>query len=193
MKTKLLVCVLLAAIVTIGTADVVFTFRLMNRWSAAAVTATPPAPVMSGSVIFWEDSALVGPIFRRTGSHITHAAIVLDSYVYEAVPPCVHKVSLAQYIERMKIKSRRQPKFKWFIMQPRAGCVVWQLAAMKRYAEAQLGRPYSVRGWWRGYEVRGIFCSAYVANILEQAEIIKSAGVHESPVSLYEKLEPIYD
>lgn len=173
---------LLLVTLLLGTAGV------FDRPTLPTTTVTPP----SGSVIFWEDSLLVGPISRQTGSRITHAAILLDGWVYEAVPPRVHKMLLADYIEHLRIKSRRQPKFKWFIMQPRDPVFVWQVEVMTSYAESQLGRPYSVRGWWRGYQVRGILL-ALVANILAKGKIIESAGVHESPVSLYEKLEPTYD
>jgi hypothetical protein len=49
-----------------------------------------------------------------------------------------------------------------------------------------------LRGWWRGEEVRGIFCSQYVANALEKSGKIKSANFKESPVSLKEKLKGVY-
>jgi hypothetical protein len=188
MKIKLLLC----SVVLMGLVYASLIGLCIKQVAEVGVQAAPETPA-NGSVIFWEDSLLVGPISRQTGSRITHAAVILDGYVYEAVPPCVHKVLLADYVERMRIKSRRQPKFKWFVLRPQKTYLMCDVAAMKRYAGSQLGRPYSVRGWWRGCEVLGIFCSQYVANILEKSGIIKSAGVHESPVSLYEKLGPFYD
>jgi hypothetical protein len=143
-----------------------------------------------GSVVFWKDSALVKPILRQTGSRITHAAIVLDGFVIEAVPPRVHKVRFADYVKDMK--ETRTPGFKWFVTQPKVPYTRTQIAAMTKYAQSQIGRPYRLRGWRKGREVRGIFCSELVADILEQSGRIKSAGVHESPGSLYEKLEPLY-
>ena len=56
-----------------------------------------------GSVIFWQGGLLVKPILKHTDSDLTHAAIVLyngkEPFVYEAVPPRVHKVPLAEYRE----------------------------------------------------------------------------------------------
>ena len=140
-----------------------------------------------GSVIFWHDSFLVRPIYRHTGSAITHAAIVLDGYVYEAVPPRVHKVPLAEYKRHLAEKG-----IKWFMLSPKKPFVLGQVRAMRAYAESQLGRPYMLRGWWKGFEVVGIFCSQLVANTLERSGIIKSANFHESPGSLRKKLEPLY-
>jgi hypothetical protein len=69
------------------------------------VPTIPVLPILvdreSGSVIFWHDTFGVKIIDRHTGSTITHAAIVLNGYVYEAVPPCVHKVRLDEYLKQM--------------------------------------------------------------------------------------------
>jgi hypothetical protein len=149
--------------------------------------------VQDGSVIFWKDGLLVKPISRHTGSDITHAAIVLDGYVYEAVPPCVRKVTLEQYVKEMNAKAKKSRRgFTWIIVQPKEPYTTAKVSAMRKYAEAQLGRPYMLRGWWKGHEVRGIFCSQYVANTLENGSRIKSDSVHESPGSLYKKLEGLY-
>ncbi len=59
---------------------------------------------------------------------------------------------------------------------------------MRRYAESQLGRPYMLRGWWKQREVRGVFCSQFVGDVIEQSGRIVSAHFRESPVSLYCKL-----
>jgi len=117
--------------------------------------------------------------------------------VYEAVPPCVHKVRLADYLKGMEAKSHKPASqkrdFTWFIIQPRVPYTPAQLASMKRHAESQLGRPYMLRGWWKGHEVRGIFCSQLVGDIIEESGKIKAGGVHESPASLYKKLLAFYD
>ena len=157
------------------------------------------AALHNGSVIFWGGGLLVKPIFRHTGSDITHAAVVLYSgsvpYVYEAVPPCVHKVPLAEYRLAMaqKVATSRRGDFRWFIMEPKSRYTPLQLLAMKAHAESQLGRPYMLRGWWKGHEVRGIFCSQFAGNVLAKAGKIKAGGIRESPGSLYDKLLPTYE
>ncbi len=160
---------------------------------------TPPydAALRDGTVIFWQGGLLVTPILRQTDSDLTHAAIVLYSgrepYVYEAVPPRVHKVPLADYRKLMeeKVRESRRP-MSWYVMVPMDVYTPSQLAAMKRHAESQLGRPYMLRGWWKGHEVRGIFCSQLVGDILRCSGKIDSGGIHESPGSLHDKIKSFY-
>ena len=59
---------------------------------------TPSDTPHDGSVLFWQDSLLVKPILKRTNSHLTHAAVILNDYVYEACPPRVHKVPILAYM-----------------------------------------------------------------------------------------------
>ena len=164
----------------------------------APVTAPAPVPegLRDGSVLFWQDGFLSKPICKRTDSHLAHAAILLDGYIYEAVPPRVHKVPLADYLKEMRVKEQKarqvRKNFAWFIIQPNVPYDARLVATMTTYAESQLGRPYMLRGWWKGHEVRGVFCSQFVANTLEQGGRIESANYRESPGSLYEKLEPLY-
>ena len=146
-----------------------------------------PSPSLNGSVIFWHDTFGVRLIERETGSNLTHAAIVIHGYVYEAVPPCVHKVPLATYKAELDKRG-----IKWFMARPKTPYTLHQVSMMYIHAESQLGRPYMIRGWWRGHEVAGIFCSQLVADVIECSGRIKSAGVRESPASLSKKLEPLY-
>jgi hypothetical protein len=151
-----------------------------------------------GSVIFWRGGLLAGPILRRTGSDITHVAIILyhrgEPWVYESVPPRVHKVPLRDYLVELRLKQSQHPKrnLTWFTMQPKVPYAQHELTAMKWYAESQLGRPYMLRGWWKGREVRGLFCSQYVGNIIEQTGLIESSNWRESPGSLHDKLSLHY-
>jgi len=162
---------------------------------------TPPpydAALRDGSVIFWRGGLLVKPILKHTDSDITHAAIVLyngqEPFVYEAVPPRVHKVPLTEYRRLMeeKVRKARRP-MTWFVIQPVDRYTLGQLAAMKAHAESQLGRPYMLRGWWKGHEVRGIFCSQLVGDIIARTGLIAAGGIHESPGSLHDKLRPFYE
>lgn len=162
---------------------------------------TPPpydAALRDGSVIFWRGGLLVKPILKHTDSDITHAAIVLyngrEPFVYEAVPPRVHTVPLTEYRKLMeeKVRKARRP-MTWFVMQPANCYTLGQLAAMKAHAESQSGRPYMLRGWWKGHEVRGIFCSQLVGDIIARTGLIAAGGIHESPGSLHDKLRPFYE
>ena len=173
----------------------IFLWLLFMAAICLAEPVVPKTP-MNGSVLFWQDGILVKPIKKHTGSNITHAAIILDGYVYEACPPRVHRALLKDYLKEMDEKSLKPSMqrrgFKWFIIQPIRPYTDNQLSDMIKYANSQLGRPYQLRGWWKGHEVRGIFCSQLVSNILSRSGRIKSGGVHESPGSLYLKLKPLY-
>jgi hypothetical protein len=164
---------------------------------------TPPpydAGVRDGTVIFLQGGLLVRPIFHYTDSTLTHAAIVLyhgkEPWVYEATPPCVRRMPLADYrkliAEKLQEPRLQKRNLKWFFMQPVNSYTSRHLRDMKWYAESQLGRPYMLRGWWKGREVRGIFCSQYVGNIIEQSGKIKSNQFRESPGSLHDKILPFY-
>ena len=120
--------------------------------SCSREPAAPPPPpydagLRDGSVIFWQGGLLVKPILKHTDSDITHAAIVLyngqEPFVYEAVPPRVHKVPLTEYRRLMekKVRNARRP-MTWFVIQPVDRYTLGQLAGMKAHAESQLGRPH---------------------------------------------------
>jgi hypothetical protein len=156
----------------------------------AVAPPRPSAAVKNGSVIFWRGGLLVKPILKHTGSDITHAAIVLDGFVWEAVPPRVHKVPLAEYIKQMEAQSKHK-NFTWFLMQPKKAYTDAESRAMLAYAESQLGRRYQLRGYWKGHEVRGIFCSQLVGDVLKTVGY-KSGGVRETPVALYKKIKDTY-
>ena len=90
-----------------------------------------------------------------------------------------------------KVHESRRP-MTWFVMQPMDRYTTDQLASMKAHAESQLGRPYMLRGWWKGHEVRGILCSELVGDIIERSGKIESGHIRESPGSLHDKLLPFY-
>jgi len=154
-----------------------------------------------GSVIFWEKGILKEPIYRNTGSDLTHAAIVLyigsEPWVYEAVPLRVHRLPLDTYLKRLE-EMRQTPfhqrrEFSWFLIQPRNSFTADELKAMKQYADSQLGRRYMLRGWWKNREVRGTHCSQLIGNIIERSGWIVSSRYRESPGSLHAKLTLLYD
>jgi hypothetical protein len=151
--------------------------------------------VLDGSVIFWSGGLLVGPISNNTGSLLTHVAIVFDDIVYEATPPKVRKLKLSSYQTHLQQLSRsgfwQRRNFSWFNMQPIVAYTTSELEAMLAYAESQLGRPYRLRGWWSN-DLRGIFCSQYVGNVIEKSGRIRSLDNRESPGSLHKKLRGLY-
>jgi len=151
---------------------------------------------LDGSVIFCSDGFLSKPIAKHTGSSISHTAIILyeggKPIVFEATWPRVKRTPLDEYIKQLEHHKRKRPGFNWVILQPKQKYTDTELESMKRYARSQLGRPYMLRGWWKGREVRGIFCSQYVGNVLEKSGRIISANYKETPISLRQKLSNLY-
>ncbi len=140
----------------------------------------------NGSVIFFDSGPFTRIVVKTTDSTLTHTAIVLyeddQPWVYESAIPRVVRIPWDQYLSQNSGK-------KWFVMEP---CVPYSVAesnAMKEFADSQLDRRYMVRGWWMEREVRGIFCSEYVGDILEKSGRIISDHYRESPGSLYKKLD----
>lgn len=156
------------------------TVLLMILFCGSAFAGEVPP---DGSVLFWEDGFGQRIIERKTGSYLTHAAVVLGGYVYEAVPPCVQKVPYAEYVANCK--------HKWFVIVPKTPYTDAQVKLMVAHAESQLGRPYMLRGWNKRL-TRGIFCSQLVSDVLGHGGKIKSDSFRESPGSLYRKLKTIY-
>ena len=50
-----------------------------------------------------------------------------------------------------------------------------------------------LRGWWKGHEVRGVFCSQFAGNVLDKSGGSRPAASDESPGSLHDKLLPTYE
>ena len=154
----------------------------------------PKEVPLNGSCLFWNGGLLVRPISKATGSTITHATIILyedgKPYVYEAVPPVVHRVPYAEYLKLMTTHKRKD--FSYFLMEPKQRYTQDSLTKMKAYADSQLGRRYMMRGYWKGQEVRGIMCSQFAGNTIEKSGLIKSDNFRETPGSLYRKILPYY-
>jgi len=50
-----------------------------------------------------------------------------------------------------------------------------------------------LRGWRKGHEVRGVFYSELVGDVLAKSRMFEAGGIHESPGSLHEKLLSSYE
>ncbi len=150
-------------------------------------------PPSDGSVIFISNGFLVRPIYKHTGSTIVHTAIILyddgKPFVYEATWPRVRKMPLDQYYDLLAKHKQKNSRYSWEIVQPQQAYSQTELVKIKQYAISQLGRPYMLRGYWKGREVKGIFCSQYVGNSIGTTNRIKSKDFKETPISLYLKLK----
>jgi hypothetical protein len=138
--------------------------------------------IPDGSILFTENGSVV--VANRTNSSLTHTAIVLDNYVYEARIPKVNKVPLAKYLKS---------KYKILITKPKKLYSKEELKRMKDFAESQLGREYSVRSFVKGYPKKSLHCSEYVSEILIQSKRYESTNPSRvTPGSLWESIKDDY-
>lgn len=139
--------------------------------------------IPDGSILFTENGSVV--VANRTNSSLTHAAIVLDNYVYEARIPKVNKIPLEKYL--------KSSKYKIIIAKPRTPYSREELKIMKDFAESQLGREYSVRSFTKGYPSKSLHCSEYVSEILIQSKRYESTNPSRvTPGSLWESIKKDY-
>jgi hypothetical protein len=154
--------------------------------------------MVDGSMIFVRNTFLLRPIERVTGSNIVHCAICLfvdgEPYGYEATWPLVRRLPWAKftaYWDERCVEYAKRGGY-WSIATPKLEFSQWQLRDMKNYANAQLGKHYRLKSYWKDRDVGGFHCSQYTGNIMARAGLIKSDDYKETPVSLYKKLEPFF-
>jgi hypothetical protein len=175
---------------------------MVNVLVLLASLLMPAANPPDGTVIFVTQSGrqdvLAKKIEQATGDNISHTAIILyeddQPYVYEStIPGGVQRNKLKDYMKKVNgLKSAFPTKgMQIHLIPPDPEYNADELIRMKHYANGQLGRPYMLRGWWKGKEVRGMHCSQYVGNIVSRSGRIESFNYKESPASLYVKLEAI--
>jgi hypothetical protein len=145
-----------------------------------------------GTVVVWENGNYLGIIQRHTRSNKTHAGIILydgpQAYVYEASAPDVHRYTIETYYQILDQNKKRFPKLGVYFLKPSKPYSPAQLAAMKRYANAKLGTPFSIRSYMTGKPTGNtLHCCEYVGNILSQSGRYTSLGPKETPQTIFEK------
>src|SRR5262245_8714404 len=129
---------------------------LLLRLALALIGATEQsAPPPDGTLLFLENCSSL--VERATHGEIGHAALVFRNegtcWVYEATPAKVRRVSLADYYaELARINARRDEKEKMraWLLVPKTPYTAAEVAKMREYLDAQIGRRYSVRNYVRG-------------------------------------------
>lgn len=159
----------------------------------------PPRP---GSCLFTENLLprfLDRLLERVTQSPLAHVAIILPDpsgamVVYEAVPPCVRKVTWRCYIDEILPKwaahrwTQRLGGLNTLLWEPREGLLSQeQISGMTKEAESLLGLKYGLF-WNYLWETWKIHCSEFVSQVWATTGLIEAGGGRESPGSLYRKL-----
>lgn len=136
-----------------------------------AALAVPPsafAEVPDGTVLFVENSSFL--VESVTAFETTHVAIILDGKVYQAEPPKVRTYTIAEYFGLIAKDNGKSQKCKTIFCQPKNAYKQEQIAAMRVFLEAEVGRRYSVKGYLKGNESDGTHCAQLVTEALVAAD-----------------------
>src|SRR5262245_24059724 len=118
-----------------------------------ATEQSPPPP--DGTLLFLENCSSL--VERATRGEIGHAALVFHDagacWVYEATPAKVRRVTLADYyaeLARLNARRDEDENIRTWLLVPKTPYTPAEIAKMRAYLDAQIGRRYSVRNYVRG-------------------------------------------
>jgi hypothetical protein len=144
-----------------------------------------------GTVVVFENGNYLSIVQRQTKSNKTHVAIILydgaQPWVYESSKPNVHRYTLEEYIRRIEAIHKQLPQFGVHFLKPQTPYTPAQVAAMKKYAHAQLGRGFAIHTYLTGRPGTTIHCSEYVGNTLSMSGRFVTTGPKENPKTIFEK------
>lgn len=152
-----------------------------------------PDEVPDGTIVIKEHSKRI--VERVTKSSITHVGIIFNEngviYVYEAIPPVVHRVPVDEYFKELAKLKKSKPQLEFIIAEPKDLFSETEIRSMKSLADAQLGRKYSVKSYTRGNpDFVGVHCSQYVCDILTRSRRFWSQNsAVVTPDSLWQSID----
>lgn len=149
------------------------------------------APYEDGSLLFLENC---NSVVQWTGDgKIGHVAMLFqdadETWVYEATPGRLRRVTLQQYQQELaRINSRRDTDdgIRGLVLEPKKEYTATEVAAMLEYLDEQLGRRYSVRNYVRDTPGDGMHCAEMTASTLNRTgryEFASPGKIH--PAELY--------
>lgn len=159
-------------------------------------TASPE--IDDGSLLFLENCNSV--VEYSTGGEIGHVSLAFrdgnETYVYEATPGKVRRLTFADYQEELarinRGRNRGEP-IKLLIARPARPFSSAEVAAMQEFLDEQLGRRYSVKNYVKGKPGDGTHCAELAANTLNKSgrfDLAESYTIH--PAKLATIVEPEY-
>lgn len=137
---------------------------------AATQSAFPEirAQVQTGTLLFSQGDCLAVKVF--TASRFTHVGMVMvengQPVVYDAMNGTgVRKTPLEDYL-RFLVPSKVE------VLHPAQPLTEPDRAALARYLESQLGRPYRIRHHVTGKRCDGLHCAEYMTDALMAAQVL---------------------
>jgi hypothetical protein len=163
-------------------------------WIALALCAASPQ-IDDGSLLFLENCNSV--VEYSTGGEIGHVALAFqesgETYVYEATPGKVRRVTFAAYQEELARinRGRSRDPVKLLIAKPGRPFSPAEVTAMQEFLDEQLGRRYSVKNYVKSKPGDGTHCAELAANTLNRSgrfNLDESYTIH--PARLATIVEP---
>ena len=145
----------------------------MHIWFCAALILSA-APLPDGSLVFLENCNSV--VERSTGGEIGHVALAFSdqktTWIYEATPAQVRRVTLAEYqaeLARLNARRDKDDQIRVWALRPRKAYTSAEVAEMREFLAAQLGRRYSVENYVRRKPGKGVHCAELAATTLNSS------------------------
>jgi len=154
-------------------------------WALAVAGAAELAPPADGTLIFLENCSSI--VERATHGQIGHAALVFrdgeECCVYEATPSKVRRVTWTEYnaeLARINQRKDESERIKVWLLRPRTTYSEAEVAKMRDYLNAQIGRRYSVRNYVRGKpdEVHSTQVGPVELQVAVETDAKAAGGIH---------------
>jgi hypothetical protein len=170
----------------------------MHSWWLVLALLTASPEIGDGSLVFLENCNSVVEVATR--GEIGHVAIVMcegdETWIYEATPGKVRKLTLAAYEEELaRINAGRKGRdpIKMWIVSPQRKFTPAEATAMQEFLDEQLGRRYSVKNYVRNQPGDGTHCAELAANMLNRSGRFHFEQPHAiHPSRLLTVIEPEY-
>jgi hypothetical protein len=161
--------------------------------------ATSPAldNLPSGSLVFLENCNSV--VRLATRGKMGHVAIALldgsESFIYEATPAQVRRVTAAEYSAELARLNRRRDEddqIRIWAVPPKKAYSEAEVSKLRTFLDEQVGRRYSVRNYVRDKPGEGIHCAELASTALNQTGRHSFDDCHTiHPQALYAAMLPI--
>jgi hypothetical protein len=166
-------------------------------WLVLALCSASPE-IGDGSLLFLQNCNSV--VEFTTGNEIGHVALAFregkETWVYEATPGKVRKVTLGEYeqeLARLNARRGKREPIKMWVVSPQRKFDAAESTAMQEYLDEQLGRRYSVKNYVKGKPGDGTHCAELAANTLNKSGRFDLADCHTiHPAKLLTIIEPEY-
>jgi hypothetical protein len=171
-------------------------YALLALGGSPSETTSPPA-LASGTLLFLENCNSVVELTTR--GKIGHVALALaeggDSFIYEATPAQVRRLSTADYYaELARLNQRRDDdeQIRVWAVPPQKAYSAAEVTKLRTYLDDQVGRRYSVRNYVRDKPGEGIHCAELASTALNQTGRHTFEDCHQiHPQALYSAMLPV--